>query len=170
VSRGSRCHAAEILFWMFGLHAAPFRHFSARPACPYAAACFLLASALSEPRDLAISRLSKRAMRSTDVCHPNVNVYPYLARFWLLHGLRRAESSRSLGSKSCDQSIGRFTTPENALRRVVLEIVSVGVFFPRHSRRPSLSHPCRAFRPARKPRGKRRQGPCNRPLVKENGR
>jgi hypothetical protein len=74
-------HAELQYFWKPSrVHAAPFRRLSACAPGPCRDASFLLASALSEPRSLATSRLSERAMRSTDLCHPNVNVYPYLVR------------------------------------------------------------------------------------------
>jgi hypothetical protein len=107
------------------------------------AADFFLASALPSPSDLAICRCERRAMRPTDVCHPNDCVYPRLvcSRF-ALAACAAGTPHGVLGSVRHDQGTGRFTT--SAVRFggstystyphdgcLTAFVMSVGVFFPR---------------------------------------
>jgi len=82
--------------------------------CPASdrASDFLLASALScsAPRDLAISRRTRRATCPIDFCHPNETcVHPHLVCSRLrCRGFHRVGASRSLGSERLDRGTERF--------------------------------------------------------------
>jgi len=127
---------------------APFRLLSIRAPASGGATDFFLASALCcPPSDLAIDRCRRRAMRPTDVCHPNdlrapaPRVFPILSR-WLPSG----EAPRSLGLRTAACASGDRTFHDVQDRfggsspRANLPIStsrsgigSVGVFFPRRA-------------------------------------
>jgi hypothetical protein len=123
---------------------------------------FLLASALSySPTGLATSRWRRRAMRPTDVCHPNdCCVHPHLARSRLALATFAAGSPHGvLGSAWHFRGPGRFTTSvvasadRSTLAYLELYCLTAwrherGRFLPTVRTRSSLCHPCRDSRSA----------------------
>jgi hypothetical protein len=96
------------------LHAHRFAFCPSAPRVSWPRATdFFLASALSSsPTGLATSRWRRRAMRPTDVCHPNdCCVHPHLARSRLALATFAAGSPHGvLGSAWHFRGPGRFTT------------------------------------------------------------
>jgi len=108
---------------------------------------FFLASALLPPTGLATSRWRRRAMRPTDVCHPNElrapapRVFPARSRHF-----RSGETPWSLGLHAIRLGDRMFHDIRRPLRRIVVQRrfrtplphgltnANVGVFFPRRWR------------------------------------
>jgi hypothetical protein len=79
----------------------------------------LPASALCAPRSLATSRRPRRAMRPTDVCHPNErSVYPYLVRSWQAPRLAPRAGREEFGLRATRPGKGAFHDAPASLRRV----------------------------------------------------
>jgi hypothetical protein len=112
---------------------------------------FFLASALSSPTDLAASRWKRLSMRPIDICHP-IELRAPAPRAFPTHSryFRSGDAPRSLGLRAVNWGTERFTAfvmtasadrfsfttlfttrALFALRRFVLRVTSVGVFFPR---------------------------------------
>jgi len=137
--------------------------------CPTSggASSFLPASALLDepPRDLAISRRARRAMRPTDFCHldelrtPVPRAFP--ARYAVFTdvdtprslGLRAAyrgtECFTALANASADHSWTHDALPLESARLATVGSSSVGVVFPR---RPLMTEPLTPLSPLPLPR------------------
>jgi len=112
---------------------------------------FFQASALSSPTGLATSRWRRRAMRPTDVCHPNdlrapaPRVFPAQSRHF-----RSGDAPRSLRLRTAGPGDRTLHGVRRPLRRIVIEHVTSppcdgerGRFLPTALMQSSLWHSCR---------------------------